>query len=383
MKSRRLATIAFALPLLAGCGGVAQPAEIAPLSNQEFQDLSIELSEPPGYFDTDNLISNETSYQHVVPKLAELVQPGGAYIGVGPDQNFTYIATIEPEIAFILDIRRDNLLQHLFFKQLIQTSPNRWEYLSRLLGKPLPEAQIDEEAEVTALLAAFRAIPSDSNYFAETFQRLWAALSEDFPGLIAESERATLYRMARAFYLGGLDLKFSSHGRAPRPIYPTFGQLLAETDLQGRHRNYLTSERLYQSIRRMHLENRIVPVVGDMGGDKALRQIGDYLEKRGCFVSVFYTSNVEFYLFGGRVFDRFVDNVRQLPVNSRSLFIRSYFNYWRERHPETVPGYFVTSLLQPMERFLETADERPFRDYREIVWMDYIPIHAARPELVR
>ena len=50
------------------------------------------LSEPGGYFDTDNLISNERSYLQVVPDLRRLSVRGGAYIGVGPDQNFSYIA---------------------------------------------------------------------------------------------------------------------------------------------------------------------------------------------------------------------------------------------------------------------------------------------------
>ena len=77
-------------------------------------------SEPGGYFDTDNLISNESSYLQVVPELRRAGISGGAYLGVGPDQNFTYIAEIRPAIAFIVDIRRDNLLLHLLFKALFQ-----------------------------------------------------------------------------------------------------------------------------------------------------------------------------------------------------------------------------------------------------------------------
>ena len=72
-----------------------------------------QLSEPGGYFDTDNLISNERSYLHVAPALRNPSLRGGAYVGVGPDQNFSYIAQIRPSIAFIVDLRRDNLLLHL------------------------------------------------------------------------------------------------------------------------------------------------------------------------------------------------------------------------------------------------------------------------------
>ena len=79
---------------------------------QSFAALSEQLSEPNGEFDTDNLISNESSYLHVMPTLEQAGVSGGVYIGVGPDQNFSYIARIRPSAAFIIDIRRDNMLMH-------------------------------------------------------------------------------------------------------------------------------------------------------------------------------------------------------------------------------------------------------------------------------
>src|SRR5712671_5412685 len=97
-----------------------------------------QLSEPNGEFDTDNLISNEQSYLHVVPAL-EQAGTGGVYIGVGPDQNFSYIARLRPTGAFIVDIRRDNLLLHLLFKAIFGVSRNRLEYLGLLTGRPAPD----------------------------------------------------------------------------------------------------------------------------------------------------------------------------------------------------------------------------------------------------
>ena len=76
------------------------PGGATALSDAAFAALIERLSEPGGYFDTDNLISNETSYLHVIGTLRELGVSGGAYIGVGPDQNFSYIAAIRPSIAF-------------------------------------------------------------------------------------------------------------------------------------------------------------------------------------------------------------------------------------------------------------------------------------------
>src|ERR1041384_7917433 len=86
------------------CGGLA---------DAEFPRLIQRLSEPGGYFDSDNLISNESSYLHVLGKMRKMNVTGGAFIGVGPDQSFSYIAQTRPRIAFMIDIRRDNLLQHL------------------------------------------------------------------------------------------------------------------------------------------------------------------------------------------------------------------------------------------------------------------------------
>src|SRR5258708_1522705 len=98
---------------------------VAPPVPQSFAGRVARLSEPGGDFDTDNLISNERSYLDVIPALKAAGVAGGVYIGVGPDQNFSYIAHIRPSLAFIVDIRRDNLLPHLHFKTLLSASQSR------------------------------------------------------------------------------------------------------------------------------------------------------------------------------------------------------------------------------------------------------------------
>src|SRR6202521_3989161 len=117
--------------------GIAQPTA------QSFATRVERLSEDGGDFDTDNLISNERSYLHVIPALNASRVSGGAYVGVGPDQNFSYIAQLRPAIAFIIDIRRDNLLLHLLFKAIFTVSETRADYLSLLFGGP-PPARLDE-----------------------------------------------------------------------------------------------------------------------------------------------------------------------------------------------------------------------------------------------
>jgi len=108
------------------------------ISAADFSKMIREMSEEGGYFLSDNFTSNETSYLHIVDKLRQVGTTGGAYIGVGPEQNFTYIARLRPRIAFIVDIRRQAVIQHLMYKAIFHLSPTRTEFLSRLLSKPLP-----------------------------------------------------------------------------------------------------------------------------------------------------------------------------------------------------------------------------------------------------
>lgn len=368
----------FVLLSAAACGN---SLSVAPevLTDQEFAQLSIELSEPPGFFDTDNLISNENSFQHVVPALRRLVAPGGAYLGVGPDQNFTYIAHTDPLIAFIIDIRRDNLLQHLYFKQLFLRSENRWQFLSNLLGRRLPSSFTPSpDADAMALCLTIDQAPFDPGFAAGILDSAWKVLRKRFPALVHPTDRSSLGRLAEPFFEKGLNLKFRSYGRPPRRNYPTLGELLTERDLDGRQSSYLASEEAYARVRRMQLENRIIPVVGDLAGPTALRRIGEWLKQHGLKVSTFYTSNVEFYLFNNQTFGRFAANVASLPVAEDSLLIRSYFSYWRPEHPETVPGYPVTSLVQRIPVFLKRQQERPSRDYLQLIFFDFVPNYSAR-----
>jgi hypothetical protein len=104
---------------LYGCGPEppihVQETLPASLTDEEFWNMITTFSEPDGYFPSDNLLSNESGYQRVIPTLLKTLKPGGVYIGVGPEQNFTYIVALQPKMAFIVDIRRQNMLEHLFY----------------------------------------------------------------------------------------------------------------------------------------------------------------------------------------------------------------------------------------------------------------------------
>jgi hypothetical protein len=123
-----------------------------------------------------------------------------------------------------------------------------------------------------------------------------------------------------------------------------------ERDPEAKFGNYLNSEADFQFVKQMHSRNLIVPVVGDFAGPKALRKVGQYLKGLGETVSVFYVSNVEFYLIRNGVFDRFAENVQELPLSDQSLFIRAYF-----RFPQSAVKYVSATLLQQPNDSLRTA----------------------------
>ena len=353
---------------------VAISAPRAVKDHKAFAALSNRLSEPGGYFDSDNLISNETSYLHVLGKLRELEVSNGVYIGVGPDQNFTYISKIRPRMAIIIDIRRDNLLQHLLFKALFGRSRNRIEYLCNFFGKPYPKNKGWEQRPVKDLAEYIDGTASDLKLFEKNLKNIKQDVQK-FGLALSQTDLDTIAKIHRAFFSSGLDIRYSSYHRPPRSIYPTYRDLLLEQDLAGQKQNYFNSEDDFQFLKRLEDQDLIVPVVGDLSGPQALKAIGQYITEMKERVSAFYVSNIEFYLQRQGTFDKFVENLKQLPIDNRSLMIRSYFNYYAPPHPQAEPNHFSTQLLQRIEDLLKQCANGECESYNDIVTKNSIPLH--------
>jgi hypothetical protein len=301
------------------------------------------LSEPGGYFDTDNLISNERSYMQVFPELERRGVRGGAYIGVGPDQNFSYIASVRPSVAFIVDIRRDNLLLHLLFKALFDQAQTRIQYLALLFGRPAPAHVAAWRTVSIERLAEYIRRPTQNGPALNAARARLVRAIRGFGVPLSADDLATIDRFHRRFVEGGLELQFETSGRPPQSYYPTYRDLLLGTDGGGRQRNYLASEESFQFIKTMQARDRIVPVVGNLSGVKALAGIARDLGAQGESLSVFYTSNVEFYLERDGTYPKFVLNLSRLPRHDRTVVIRSIFN-------RGMGG--STSVVQPVEELL-------------------------------
>ena len=347
----------------------ARQTAAATLPESTFARLVAQLSESGGYFDSDNLMSNEASYLHVLGRMRTIGVTGGAYLGVGPDQNFSYIAQVRPRIVFIIDIRRDNLLQQLLFKAAFARGRNRAEYLALLVGRPAPvESSRWETSTIEELVAWVDSTPPSADG-ASAAQASLLSTVKGFDVPLDDRDLETIGRFHRTFIDGGLDLRYTSHNRPPRAYYPTYRQLLLERDLTGKQGSYLATEADYRFIKSLQDRHLVIPVVGDLSGEHALAAIGRLVAERGEKVSAFYTSNVEQYLMrDGVSFDRFAANVRRLPRDQRSVIIRSYFGggFYRP-HPNAVPGYYSTQLLQTLDSFVAEHEAGGYQTYRDVV----------------
>ncbi len=318
---------------LALAGGLSvAPARLEPrqplptrLSDREFWQIVQDFSEPAGFFRSENLVSNEDEFQAVIPRVRREVRPGGAYLGVGPDQNFTYIAAFQPALAFIPDIRRGNLQLHLMYKALFELSPDRADFVARLFSRRRP-AGLGASSSGTQLFGAFSIERSDRLLFEANLRAILDHLTRARQLPLEPADLDGVSSVYARFFVGGPELAYASTGNSGRARYPSFQDLQMASDQQGVSRSYLASEEAYQQVRNMQLANRIVPLVGNFAGSRTLRAVGGWLRERSGAVSVFYTSNVEQYLFQEGRWAEFAANVAALPTEDSSVFIRSCFD---------------------------------------------------------
>jgi hypothetical protein len=389
---RRTLLVAALLPLGAARSSAAAQLVPARLADSTFWRLMQEYSEPAGTFRSENFVSNETSLQWVIPELTRRVAPGGVYLGVAPDQNFTLIAALRPSIAFIVDIRHQNAMQHLMFKALIEASATRAEFLAKLFARA-PLGGVDSASSAAQLFEALAKQPADSVRYRETLAMITDRLTRVHRLALSDTERVSLGCVYGAFFTQGPDLTYgyASECRNPGSFgysgmrgggmrggfrMPTYQAMAMETDSAGVDWSYLGSEQRYRVIRDLQERNLIVPLTGDFAGPKTLRAVGRWAVAHGARVTTFYVSNVEQYLFQqGDEARRFYENVATLPVDSTSTFIRSFAG-GRFMAADSVLTFRPQS---PAGRSLELTSSihetlRAFAEGRLTSWLDVIRI---------
>ena len=298
------------------------------LSDAEFWRLIADLSEPDGAFRSDNLLSNEVWMQAVIPELTRAPGRDRVYMGVGPEQNFTYIAALEPKMAFIVDVRRGNLQLHLMYKALFEMSADRVDFVSRLFSRPRPEG-LGRESSAAEIFDAVLQHEARLDIYERNLEAVAGHFSTTRHHPLGEEDRAGIEYVYRAFFDFGPMIQYSSTSRySPGGMFggrnqPTYADLMVATDADGVSRSYLSTEARFAVLKDLHARNMLVPVVGNFGGPRAIRQVGAYLKQNGATVSAFYLSNVEQYLRQDGLWSAFCANVAALPLDDSSTFIRS------------------------------------------------------------
>lgn len=317
--------VASAASVLPGAPDAAVHNLPARQTSADLWSLSSAFSEEGGTFHSDNFVSNEGRFQTVLPELVRRVRRSGLYVGVGPEQNFTYIAAVRPAMAFIVDIRRGNLHEHLLYKALFEMSNDRAEFLARLFSRPKP-AGIGASSSPEALFAAFEPLDSSEALYQANLQAVTDRLTRHhrFP-LSADDLAGIDYVYRTAFFADGPDLNYrlTGQGGFGRGGTPSYAQLMTADDGEGTQRSYLATEANFAIVKAMQEKNLIVPVVGDFGGTKALRSVARYARERAATVSAFYLSNVEQYLRPAGTWSAFCANVAAMPLDETSTFVRS------------------------------------------------------------
>jgi hypothetical protein len=231
-----------------------------------------------------------------------------------------------------------------------------------LFGRPVP-AQLDpwRTADIEKIIAHVEGLRLPEPGIVELRGRVDAKI-RSLGVELSDVDFATINRFHRRFISAGVPLKFQTTGRAPQSYYPSYRELLLETDREGRRASFLASEDDFQFVRSLQQRDLVIPVVGDLAGPSALTEVGRFMAARGDRLAAFYASNVEFYLFADGRFPSFVRNLGRLPHSDRSLIIRSVFGGLGQ----SAPGYYSSSIVQRVDELLQGYADGRFRGYAEL-----------------
>lgn len=332
---RRLSFLFVLVALVAGSLGHVTPLGAADLparlTGAEFWKLSTDMSEPDGDFRSENMISNEMVLPTLLPEVIAHAKPGGVYMGVGPEQNFSYISVLKPKMAFITDIRRGNLHVLLMYKALFELSADRAEFISRLFTKPRPAGLTATSSARQIMDAFWDAKSGDEAAYKANLAAVITQLTKTDGIPLPPQDVEGVDAAYRTFYFYGPAINYSAStaltptggfggGRGGNSA--TYRDLMTQADAKGVELSYLSSDEKFRWLKDFETRNLLVPLVGNFSGPKAIRAVGAYTRRMGSIVSVFYVSTVEHYLRDAGTIPQFCGNVASLPTDATSMFIR-------------------------------------------------------------
>ena len=266
-------------------------------------ETSLTDAVPASNYASDCFVTSEDGYNDVLVRRRPADgMSTGAYVGVGPDQNFIYAGVLRPRLVLIVDARMDNLLEHLVFKLLMERAETPLEYLAALFSRDLPPGPVVVGPGPEPLLAAFDALPVSAASHESTVKWIKAELLRRWAPLGPYLDRIDY--LCGEFFTRQLDItSVSARLLANLDFVPTLREVIRARETHGVNLHYLTDPGRYYYVRSLQVEDRIIPVLGNLLSPRSVLQVNDLLRQSGEAVSHLYLSNLEEFLLGRYLMD--------------------------------------------------------------------------------
>jgi hypothetical protein len=243
---------------------------------------------------------------------------------------------LKPAMAFIIDIRHGNLDVHLLYKALFEISKDRSEFVSRLFSRKQPNG-LTTKSTASAIFTAYLGAEGSKEFYEENLKAVEDVLVKKHGFPLTSGDLEGIRWALSNYYQFGPSISYNSSlsANVPPAIVGatggnrggnngvTYASLMMSDDGSGQNWSYLANEENFAFVKNLESRNLVVPVVGDFGGNKAIKAVARYLKSADAMVSAFYLSNVEQFLVQDGKWDTFCSSVAALPLDKTSMFIRS------------------------------------------------------------
>jgi hypothetical protein len=247
--------------------------------------------------------SNEWRQDLLRPHLVGL---GGAYLGVGSDQNYTMAAMARSEVLYLVDFDARIRAVHRVYGALLRATEDPEGLIARF--------HPDQAAETRRLLAEALADDPDRDTALEIFRRHHAA-------------------------------------------WHTYLDRVERMRWEGRAVSWLGDPGLFRHVRDLFRADRVVARTGDVTSPEVLQEVAGSATRLGVPVRVVYFSNAEqFFTYT----DAFVANMDALPTDERSILVRTIRHRRIPKAPRGRWHYMVHHFPDFLERLETGAYPRSF-----------------------
>jgi hypothetical protein len=223
------------------------------------------------------------------------------------------------------------------YKALFELSNDRADFVSRLFSRKRPEG-LSTESSSRDIFEAYLQTERSKELFDTTLLEIRDQLQKKHGFPLSDGDIEGIEWALGNYYRFGPGISYNSSASeaAPDIVGATgfgrrnggfggvsYADLMMADDGSNQFRSYLANEDNFLFLKDLESRNMLVPVVGDFGGSKAIREVAKYLKGIDAMVSAFYLSNVEQYLSQDGKTANFFANVATLPLDESSTFIRS------------------------------------------------------------